>query len=434
MFSNFSLKQIISSLKLGLIAATLLSGVGLAGTARADVVTDWNQTAIITFKAAGVGFPPQTRALAMMHAAIFDAVNATNHRYTAYAVDIYAPDASPEAAAAAAAHGVLLNLIPSQQVNLDAAYAASLAQVHDGAAKDSGIALGVTVANEIVALRSGDGSNAIVPYTPGTGPGVWQPTAPAFAPAVFVAFATTTPFTLRSSSQFLAEGPPDLTSDEYTRDFNEVKSLGAINSATRTADQTEAARFWIENSDFTWNLIARLAAAAHHNNLSQNARLFALLNMATADAIITGFNTKYTYNFWRPITAIRAADTDGNNDTTADPAWTPLAATPAHPDYTSNHTIYSSAAATVLAAFFESDDFEFSITSSTAPGGAVRSYDSFSQAAEECGNARIWVGYHFPTAVNHGFKQGRQVGHFAFKHYLKPINSHDDDDAESNHD
>jgi hypothetical protein len=356
----------------------------------------------------------------MMHAAIFDAVNATNHRYTPYAVDIYAPGASPEAAAAAAAHGVLLNLIPSRQVSLDAAYAASLAQIPDGAAKDSGIALGVTVANGIVALRSGDGSNAIVLYTPGNGPGVWQPTPPTFAPAVFVAFATTTPFTLRTSSQFLAEGPPGLTSSDYTRDFNEVKSLGALNSATRTADQTEAAQFWIENSDFTWNLIARLAAAAHQNDLSENARLFALLNMATADGIITGFNTKYTYNFWRPITAIRAADTDGNDETTADATWTPLSPTPAHPDYTSNHTIYSAAAANVLALVFGSDDFVFSITSSTAPNGAVRSYHSFSQAAEECGMARVWVGFHFHTAVSHGLNQGKQVGRFAFEHFLKP--------------
>ncbi|OLD92492.1 MAG: hypothetical protein AUI36_47415, partial [Cyanobacteria bacterium 13_1_40CM_2_61_4] len=421
MFSKFNVEHIIRSRKLRLVVTALLAAFSLAGSVRADVVTDWNQTAIATLSAGGVRFPPQTRALAMMHAAIFDAVNATNHRYTAYAVNIYAPHASPEAAAAAAAHGVLVNLIPSQQVNLDAAYADSLAQVSDGAAKDSGIALGLTVASGILALRSADGSNAIVPYTPGSGPGVWQPTPPNFGPAVFVAFATTMPFTLRSSSQFLAEGPPSLSSDEYTRDFNEVKSLGAVNSATRNADQTEAALFWIENSDFTWNLIARSAAAAHQNDLSENARLFALLNMATADGIIAGFNTKYTYNFWRPITAIRSADTDGNNETVADPAWTPLSPTPAHPDYTSNHSIYSAAAAKVLALVLGSDDFDFSITSSTAPNGAVRSYHSFSQAAEECGMSRIWLGFHFQTAVRHGLNQGKQIGPFAFEHCLTPV-------------
>jgi hypothetical protein len=413
--------QIICVRKLRLLSAVLLATVSLAATARADVVTDWNQTAIATLNAAGVRFPPQTRALAMMHAAIFDAVNATNHRYTPYAIDIYAPDASPEAAAAAAAHSVLLNLVPSQQLNLDTAYAASLAQIPDGPAKDNGIGVGVMVANGIVALRSGDGSNAVVPYTPVSGPGVWVPTPPAFGPAVFVAFATTTPFMLRSSAQFLAEAPPALTSKNYVSDFNEVKSLGAVNSATRTADETEAALFWIENSDFTWNLIARLAAAANQNDLSENARLFALLNMATADGIITGFNTKYTYNFWRPITAIRSADTDGNLETLADPTWTPLSPTPAHPDYTSNHSIYSAAAAKVLALVLGSDDFDFSITSSTAPNGAVRSYHSFSQAAEECGMARIWVGFHFRTAVRHGLNQGKQIGRFAFEHCLKPV-------------
>jgi hypothetical protein len=418
--SNLNIRQLICVCNLRILSAVLLATVSLAGTARADVVTDWNQTAIATLNAGGVRFPPQTRALAMMHAAIFDAVNATNHRYTPYAIDVYAPDVSPEAAAAAAAHSVLLSLVPSQQLNLDAAYAASLAQIPNGPAKDNGIAVGVTVANGIVALRSGDGSNAVVPYTPGTGPGVWQPTPPTFGPAVFVAFATTTPFTMRSSSQFLAEGPPALTSRDYAKDFNEVKSLGAVNSVTRNADQTEAALFWIENSDFTWNVIARLAAAAHQNDLSENARLFALLNMATADGIIAGFNTKYTYNFWRPITAIRSADTDGNLETLADPAWTPLSPTPAHPDYTSNHSIYSAAAAKVLALVLGSDDFDFSITSSTAPSGAVRSYHSFSQAAEECGMSRIWLGFHFHTAVRHGLNQGKQIGRFAFEHSLKP--------------
>jgi len=403
------------------LSALLFAAVSLAGTVRADVVIDWNQTAIATLNAAGVRFPPQTRALAMMHAAMFDAVNSTNHRYSAYAIDIYAPGVSPEAAAAAAAHSVLLSLVPSQQLSLDAAYAASLAQVPDGPAKNDGITLGVLVASGILTLRSADGSNAVVPYTPGTGPGVWQPTPPAFGPAVFVAFATTTPFTMRSSSQFLAEGPPALISKEYAKDFDEVKSLGAINSATRNGDQTEAALFWIENSDFTWNLIARLAAAANQNDLSENARLFALLNMATADGIIAGFNTKYTYNFWRPITAIRSADTDGNNETLADPGWTPLSPTPAHPDYTSNHSIYSAAAAEVLALVLKSDAFNFSITSSTAPNGAVRSYHSFSQAAEECGMSRIWLGFHFHTAVRHGLSQGKQIGRFAVEHWLKPV-------------
>jgi PAP2 superfamily protein len=413
-----------SNLALGVIALAL--HIGLSSSIRADVVTDWNQTANTTLAAGGVRFPPQTRALAIMHAAMFDAVNAIDRHYTPYAIDISSPGASPEAAAAAAAHLVMVTLVPTQQANLNAAYAVSLAQIPDGSAKSDGIALGETVALALLALRSTDDLTFLAPYTPGSGVGAWQPTAPAFGPAVWVRWGNMTPFTLRSGSQFRPEGPPALTSSEYTADFNEVKSLGAVNSATRTSDQTQMAFFWLENSNFTWNRIARLAATEHTNTLVENARLFALLNMAGADAIISGFDTKYAYNFWRPITAIRAGDSDGNNDTLGDPNWTPLAplpafATPPHPDYISNHAIYSAAAARVLASFFDNDDFDYTVTTSTSPNGAFRSYNSFSQAAEECGASRIYVGYHFGSAVKHGLNMGKQVGNFAFHHSLKPL-------------
>jgi hypothetical protein len=426
MLSHFNIKQIIRSLKFRSVVATLLVAIGLAGTARADVVTDWNQTAMTSFNAANTRFVLQTRTLAMLHAAIFDAVNSVDHSYKPYAIDLEAPTgASPEAAAAAAAHHVLVTLIPSQLANLNAAYVTSLAAIPDGVSKTDGITVGETVAAGILALRSADGSSLNLPYTQPPAPGVWQPTAPGFLPAAAVAWGDVTPFTLSSGTQFLSEGPPALTDEAYTADFNEVKSLGAINSTARTTDQTEAAQFWLENSDFTWNLVARLAANAKQNSLSQNARLFALLNMASADAIISGYKTKYIYNFWRPITAIRVADTDGNDDTTADPTWTPLAVTPAHPDYISNHSAYSGAAASVLALVFADDNFDFSVSTSTSPNGAVRSYHSFSEAADECGLARIWVGYHFHTAVRHGLNQGKQIGRFAFEHYLKSVNGHD---------
>ena len=413
-----------SNLALGVIA--LVIHIGLSSPVQADVVTDWNQIANTTLAAGAVRFPPQTRTLAIMHAAIFDSVNAINRQYSPYAIDLSAPGASPEAAAAAAAHLVMVTLVPTQQANLNAAYAASLAQIPDGTAKSDGIALGETVALALLVQRSSDDLTFIAPYTPGIGPGAWQPTAPAFGPAVWVRWGNMSPFTLRSGSQFLPEGPPALSSAEYTADFNEVKSLGALNSATRTPDQTQMALFWLENSNFTWNRIARLAAAANNNTLVQNARLFALLNMAGADSIISGFETKYTYNFWRPITAIRAGDNDGNDDTLGDPNWTPLAplplfATPPHPDYISNHAIYSAAAAQVLASFFGGDDFNYTVTTSTSPNGAFRGYSSFKQAAEECGASRIYVGYHFPTAVKHGLNMGKQVGNFAFHHFLKPL-------------
>jgi hypothetical protein len=422
---RLTMKRILkSNLALGAIALAIT--IVLSGTVQADVVTHWNETANASLAAGGVRFNIQTRALAIMHAAMFDAVNAIDRQYTPYAINLSASGASPEAAAAAAAHLVMVTLVPAQVATLNAAYVASLAQIPDGPAKSDGIAMGETVALAILALRSTDDLTFIAPYTPGNGPGAWQPTAPAFGPAVWVTWRNLKPFTLNSGAQFRAEGPPALTSAEYTADFNEVKSLGAVNSTTRTPEQTQIALFWLENSNYTWNRIARLAAVAHNNTLAQNARLFALLNMAGADSLIAGFDTKYTYNFWRPITAIRAGDTDGNDDTLGDPNWTPLAplpafATPPHPDYISNHSNYSAAAAQVLASFFGSDDFDYSITTSTVPNGAFRSYNSFRQAAEECGVSRIYVGYHFGTAVRHGLNMGKQVGNFAFHHSLQTL-------------
>jgi PAP2 superfamily len=397
--------------------------IGIRARADADAVTDWNRTALATQSATGdVRTPPTSRALAMVHAAIYDAVNAIDRQHAVYAVDAQAaPGASPEAAAVAAAHAVLTALYPTQQANLDAAYLLSLAQIPDGTSKTDGISLGELVAAGILTLRASDGSTTTLPYTQPPGPGIWQPTPPAFAPAVFVAWGEVTPFTLRDGSQFRAEGPPALTSSEYAADFNEVKSLGAANSSARTAEQTQIARFWAENSQITWNNIARLAAAARQTSLSENARLFALLNLAAADTAIAVFDSKYAYNFWRPVTAIRAADTDGNDDTTADPTWTSLVATPAHPDYTSQHSAFGGVASEVLASFFGTDDIGFSLTTSTAPGGVVRSFDSFSQAAEENMRSRVYIGFHFPTACRHGLNQGRQVGHWVFQKFLRPV-------------
>ena len=412
------------NLRLSLVPTALAILMTLSGTAKADEVTDWNQITLATqaLISGGIRTPTASRALAMVHAAIYDSVNAIDRRYSVYAVNAQpAPGTSPEAATAAAAHAVLVSLYPSNQVALDAAYASSLSQIPNGISKTDGISLGESVAAAILALRSSDGSSANPPYTQPAGPGIWQPAPLTFAPALFVAWGNVTPFTLTSGSQFRAEGPPALTSTEYAADFNEVKSLGAINSATRTAYQTETAHFWRENSQITWNTIARAVAADKHNNLSENARLFALLNLAGVDTTIAVFDTKYTYNFWRPVTAIRGADTDGNADTIADPTWTPLVETPAHPDYTSQHSAWGAAAAKVLASFFDSDEISFSITTSTAVGGAVRSYTSFSQAAEENMVSRIYIGYHTRTACRHGFNQGRQVAHWVFHKYLQPL-------------
>ncbi len=375
----------------------------------ADVVTDWNQTALATQAAipGAIRTPPAARALAMVHLAIFDSVNAIDRRFTPYAAGALAdPSASPEAAAAASAHAVLVNLYPSRQAELDAAYATSLASIADGIAKTEGISVGESVAAVIIALRSSDGSAVTLPYTVPPGPGIYQPD-PA---ALFVAWGKVTPFALKSGSQFRAEGPPALSGDEYAADYNEVQSVGALNSATRTPDQTEAALFWVENIQIAFNRIARIAAATRQTSLSDNARLFALLNLAGADTTIAVMDTKYIYNFWRPREAIHAGDTDGNENTIADPT-----------DYVSQHAAYGAAAARVLASFFGTDDLSFTITTSTAPGGVFRSYASFSQAAEENLNSRVWLGAHFRTACVHGFNQGKQVANYVIHHSLQPL-------------
>src|SRR5439155_11517598 len=363
----------------------LISVVAAApGMIRADVVTDWNQTTLNTQAAVpfGIRTPPATRSLAMVHAAIYDSVNAIYRTYAVYAVVAQPPaGTSPDAAAAAAAHSVLLALYPSQQANLDAAYVASLFPIPDGQSKTDGINLGNFIGAAILASRSNDGSASNPPYTQPAAPGVFQPAVP--GTALLVGWRQVTPFALKSGSQFRGEGPPALTSLEYATDFNEVKSLGAINSATRTPYQTESGLFWAENSQINWNHIAQSAAITRQNSLAENARLFALLNIAGADTAIAVFDSKYTYHFWRPIAAIRAAGTDGNPDTVPDPTWTPLLVTPAHPDYTSQHSAEGSVFAEILADYFGTDDIGFSLTTSTAPGGVVRSYTSFSQAARE---------------------------------------------------
>ena len=400
----------------GLALAALASVPGVS----ADVVTDWNQIALATQAAlpGATRTPPAARALAMVHLAIFDSVNAIDRRFTPYVVEALAdPGASQEAAAVAAAHAVLLALYPSRQADLDLAYTTSLASVPDGSAKSEGISVGESVAAVILALRSSDGSAITLPYTSPPSPGVYQPD-PA---ALFVAWGKVTPFALKSGSQFRSEGPPALSSAEYAADYNEVRSVGALNSTTRTSDQTEAALFWVPNIQIIFNNIARIAAAAAQNSLADNARLFALLNLAGADTTIAVMDTKYTYNFWRPREAIHAGDIDGNDQTIDDPAWVPLAYIGSHPDYNSQHSAYGSAAATVLADFFGTDDFSFSITTSTAPGGVFRSYASFSQAAVENMNSRVWLGVHFRTACRHGLNQGKQVGNYVVHHFLQPI-------------
>jgi hypothetical protein len=424
-------------LRAPLAVMLLVAVLGLPATVRADGVTEWNETATTAAVAAAVTGPRHTRVFAMTHAAIHDALNAIDRRYIPYALDVQAdPNASPEAAVAAAAHDILVHEILSQQAIFDAKYIASLAGIPDGAPKANGIAIGQAAAAAMLARRSADGSTTPMPYTPGTGLGVWQPTPPAFLAANLPGWGNVIPFTLRSGKQFRPDPPAlfDLTGRKYARDYEEVKLIGDVNSTTalRTAEQSEIAKFWYEGSGLGWNRIARNVSAQQGLGLWENARLFALVNFAMADGFIAGFEAKYFYNFWRPVTAIRVGDTDGNDDTLVDMAWTSFLVTPNIPDYPSTHSVLGAAAAEVLARFFDEDDddISFSTTSGNPFPGTTRSFTSFSQAAQENADSRVYAGIHFRTACTDGLRQGKKVGRFAFKHYLKPIRRHhrDEDD------
>jgi hypothetical protein len=428
-----------------ILTATSLFLFFVLGGARqvaADAVTDWNETAASAGFAAGLDnefgcVDPlhESRIFAMMHAAIHDALNAIDRRSQPYAFDGQAPaGTSPEAAVAAAAHDVLvavflqlpseLGLTPAAAVDLiEAAYTAALAAIPNIPAKAQGILIGQAAAAAILVLRAADGADTPpfldFTYVPGPNPGDFQfiPGYPPFA--AFPNWGNVTPFVLNSSSQYRPKAAYAVTSKKYAADFNEVKSLGAVDSTTRTAEQTEIALFWVEGSPQGWNRIARIVSVQHGLDLWQNARLFGLLNLASADAYIADFENKYFYEFWRPITAIRAADTDGNPDTVADPTWDSLVTVGPVPEYPSGHSGQGGAMSEVLARFF-GDKVSFSTTATTQPG-VVRSFTSFSQAAEENGNSRIYVGFHFRHAVTEGIKLGNEVGKVAFNHYLQPV-------------
>jgi hypothetical protein len=392
-----------------------------------DMVLRWNEALWTALETANIPSGPiTTRMAAMVQAAVYDAVNSIAPTYTPYLAAIPAPaGASADAAAATAAHDTLLAFFPTQATMLDLELKASLQGIADGDAKSAGIQVGQTAAQNILAARANDGSDKVVNYTPGTNPGDWQPTPPAYAPAAVPQWPQVTPFCLQSGSQFRVAPPPALTSPEYTAAFNLTKDLGAFDSSTRTPDQTEAAMFWqglyAAPSSYLGmlNQIAEQVAVARGNSLVDNARLFALLNFTLADDLIACWDSKYTYNLWRPVTAIRAADTDGNPDTQADPNWTPLMATPAHPSYPSAHATHLGSFATLLDSFFGTDAISFSVSYVGLPG-VTRSYDSFTTTANEGEMSRIWIGFHWSFDVTAGDALGRSVGTYIFQNFLLP--------------
>ena len=450
------MRSLIRTLLIMSIAAAMLvpvAGPANARPASGDAVTVWNANAgraALDACLAPTNNPlHESRLYAAMHVAIHDSLNAIDRRSRPYAFKTEAkPGASPDAAVAAAARDVLVPLLQQLPApfsdcvaangavaTVDAAYAAALGAIPDGRAKRQGVALGQAAAAAILVRRAADGSDTPLfdaAYPQGTQPGEYRFT-PGFDFAFAPGWADVTPFVLNDSAQFRPGPPYAVTQKRYTADFNEVKRLGGDDITTpsaRTAEQTEIALFWVESAPLQWNRIARTVSADTGLDRWENARLFGLLNMALADGYIGSFDTKYhAYNYWRPITAIQTADTDGNPNTSADPTWTPLVPTPPIPDFDSAHAVEGGAAAQVLKRFFGTDHIGFTTCSLTLPAGStcddaspiVRSYTNFSQAREENGVSRILVGFHFRKAVDEGIDHGRQIGNRAVDYFLRPV-------------
>ena len=410
--------KICARLTARIVVALVLAASAAAPTAHADVVTDWNQTAVAAVLAAGQNSLQQSRTLAMVHAAMYDAVNSIERRHLPYVADIAAPaGASREAAATAAAHTVLSRLFWPQIPIFDATLEVSLAPIADGASKSDGIAVGKEAAEKVLARRANDGSGKTLAYTHQTGPGMYQATPPVDAAPVMPHWTAVEPFALKAPNQFPVRGPAAYTSPEFARDFAEVKLMGAKNSTARTTEQTAVARFWLISGIVTDNAAARQVAVAKGTSVTDNARIFALLNMAGADAYIACWEAKYRYHNWRPVTAIRNAASTGNPALVGDPAWEPLLVTPAHPEYPSGHTCYAGATERVLQEMF-GDDNGFTLTFPAM--NLTRTYRSFSQLGKEMIDARVWAGIHYRSSDEDGYDLGRRVADHALQTVLRP--------------
>ena len=386
-------------------------------------VVQWNRDLVSLLRTPGAqpATIHPTRSMAILHAAIYDSVNSIDKSHAAYKVLLPgAPaDASPDAAAAAAGHEVLLKLFPAFQPFIDSDYLQLLTQIPDGTPKTEGEQVGTAVADQIIQIRTGDGSSVTPPvFIPIDVPGDYQLTPPNFAAAVFTHWPNVTPFALFSPSQFRPDPPPALTSQTYTNDFNEVKTLGPPRSPAATSDQQLIGVFWNGAIQNYWNEIAQIAALSKQLTTAQAARLFALLNLSLADTVITFYDAKYTYTFWRPVTAIRAADIDDNPDTQSDPNFLPeTKTTAADPSYPGAHGAISAAAAAVLASFFGTDQFSFNLTSEVF-AGVQRSFTSFSGASQEAFLSRIYAGQHFRFDQTAGAQLGSNVAGFVVTNLL----------------
>jgi hypothetical protein len=391
-----------------------------------DVVLQWNRVLLSTVTTPGQhpATIMQVRSYAIMHAAMFDAVNSIDGTHTPYLIEVPGTlNASLEAAAAQAAHDVLVGLYPSRKAIFDAELASSLLGIEENRALQ-GIRVGQIVAERILAVRANDGWNVTPPAfsLPGTA-GNWQPTPPANSAATFTHYPSVTPFGIKSPSQFMPGPPPSMTSAQYAADFEEVKLLGAANSVIRTADQTKVAQLWAgvntpTNFLFVWNNVARSVTTARQTSTVEKARLFALINIALHDALQVTFASKFHYGLWRPVTAIRRANEDGNASTVADTEWTSLIAAPPYPSYAGNMAAIGTSQATILALFFGRDDIRFQHTWDGV-GGATRSYAGFNAMANEQERARVYGGIHFTFDNVAGQSVGRNVANYIFQNVMR---------------
>jgi hypothetical protein len=417
-----------------LFAALAMILLGSTGLHAQNVVIDWNNIASTTIitnakqssTASGVWF-------AYAQLAVYDAVNAIDHRYQPYLFTTDAPaSASKDAAAIAAAHRVLANYFPTQQTSLDAQFASSLAAIPDTAANISaGTTVGEQAAQTLIAARFHDGLLANVPYVPPVGPGFWQRTPPAFAPPIAPWLGQMVPFTMTSATQFFPdEGPDALNSEVWMDDYNQVKALGALNSTVRTPQQTEIGLFWTEHTGQQYARAFRNLATLKALDTSETARLMAMLWSGYADSVIGCWNAKFSFSFWRPVTAIRAGG--GNPQLMGDPAWTPLAATPAHPEYPAAHGCVTGAVSTILAGYFGTPDVQFSVDSLVTH--TTHTYDSTNDLMKEVEAARIYAGFHYHHSVVEGRELGRKVAHQLLKEFFRPSTEDSEGDAESGRD
>jgi hypothetical protein len=395
--------------------ASLLAGP----TAVADVVTDWNVTAADMTVAAGQGPPPANRTLAMVQTAVYEAVNAITKRYPPDRVTPNAsPDASVAAAVAAANRAMLSRLLPSQQATIDKAYGLALAAIADGPAKTAGISVGEQAAAAVLAWRADDGAGASERYRPATTAGAYVPTT---MPAASQ-WAQRKPWVMTSCDQFRPGPPPALASELWARDYNEIKAVGAKNSTTRTPAQTEIARFWEATAPTIYYPVVRSVANMPGREVTQNARLLAVIGEAVDDAFIAVWDGKYFYNFWRPVTAIRNGDIDGNDATERDAGWLPFIDTPMHPEYPCAHCIVSGAVGAVLAAEIGTGPTPtLSTTSPTAPG-VVHSWAKIDDFVLEVANARIYDGVHYRNSTEVGTAMGKKIGALTAANALRPAN------------